>query len=62
MRGTAAAGVVRAKTGTTDNSTALSGFAGDRYVFSVIVNGNPVSWVGSRDAEDAFAEALAAAQ
>jgi len=62
MRGTAAAGVVRAKTGTTDNSTALSGFAGDRYVFSVIVNGNPVSWVGSRDAEDAFAEALAAAE
>ena len=27
--------------GTTDNSTALSGFAGDRYVFSVIVNGDP---------------------
>jgi D-alanyl-D-alanine carboxypeptidase/D-alanyl-D-alanine-endopeptidase (penicillin-binding protein 4) len=62
MRGTAAAGVVRAKTGTTDDSTALSGFAGDRYVFSVIVNGNPVSWLGSRKAEDAFAEALATAQ
>ena len=62
MRGTAAAGVVRAKTGTTDNSTALSGFAGDRYVFSVIVNGDPVSWVGSRTAEDAFAVALAATQ
>lgn len=60
MRGTAAAGVVRAKTGTTDNSTALSGFVGDRYVFSVIVNGNPVSWTWSRIAEDRFAEALAA--
>ena len=60
MRGTAAAGVVRAKTGTTDNSTALSGFVGDRYVFSVIVNGNPVSWLWSRVAEDRFAEALAA--
>ena len=59
MRGTAAAGVVRAKTGTTDNSTALSGFVGDRYVFSVIVNGNPVSWLWSRVAEDRFAEALA---
>jgi len=62
MRGTAAAGVVHAKTGTTDNATALSGFAGDRYVFSVIVNGDPVSWAASRDAEDSFAVALAAAQ
>lgn len=60
MRGTAAAGVVRAKTGTTDNSTSLSGFVGDRYVFSVIVNGNPVSWLWSRIAEDRFATALAA--
>ena len=60
MRGTAAAGVVRAKTGTTDNSTALSGFVGDRYVFSVLVNGNPVSWTWSRIAEDRFATALAA--
>jgi D-alanyl-D-alanine carboxypeptidase/D-alanyl-D-alanine-endopeptidase (penicillin-binding protein 4) len=62
MRGTAAAGLVRAKTGTTDNATSLSGFAGDRYVFSVIVNGSPVSWLGSRTAEDRFATALAAAQ
>jgi len=62
MRGTAAAGVVRAKTGTTDNSTALSGFVGDRYVFSVLVNGAPVSWTASRDAEDRFAIALAAHQ
>jgi D-alanyl-D-alanine carboxypeptidase/D-alanyl-D-alanine-endopeptidase (penicillin-binding protein 4) len=62
MRGTAAAGVVRAKTGTTDNSTALSGFVGDRYVFSVLVNGAPVSWTWSRVAEDRFATALAAQQ
>ncbi|HEY4412911.1 MAG TPA: D-alanyl-D-alanine carboxypeptidase/D-alanyl-D-alanine-endopeptidase [Gaiellaceae bacterium] len=60
MRGTAAAGVVRAKTGTTDNSTALSGFVRDRYVFSVLINGNPVSWLWSRVAEDRFATALAA--
>jgi len=59
MRGTAAAGVVRAKTGTTDDSTALSGFVGDRYVFSVLVNGAPVSWTWSRAAEDRFAIALA---
>ena len=61
MRGTAAAGVVRAKTGTTDNSTALSGFVGRRYVFSVLINGDPVSWAWSRTAEDRFATALAAA-
>ncbi|HLX19807.1 MAG TPA: D-alanyl-D-alanine carboxypeptidase/D-alanyl-D-alanine-endopeptidase [Gaiellaceae bacterium] len=60
MRGTAAAGVVRAKTGTTDNATALSGFVGDRYIFSVLVNGDPVSWAWSRFAEDRFATALAA--
>ena len=60
MRRTVAAGVVRAKTGTTDNSTALSGFVRDRYVFSVLVNGDPVSWLWSRFAEDRFAEALAA--
>ena len=59
MRGTAAAGVVRAKTGTTDNSTALSGFVGSRYVFSVVINGYPVSWLWSRVAEDRFATALA---
>jgi D-alanyl-D-alanine carboxypeptidase/D-alanyl-D-alanine-endopeptidase (penicillin-binding protein 4) len=60
MRGTAAAGVVRAKTGTTDDATALSGFVRDRYVFSVLVNGRPVSWTWSRIAEDRFATALAA--
>jgi len=59
MRGTAAAGVVRAKTGTTDDATALSGFVGDRFVFSVLVNGHPVSWAWSREAEDRFATVLA---
>jgi serine-type D-Ala-D-Ala carboxypeptidase/endopeptidase (penicillin-binding protein 4) len=59
MRGTAAAGLVRAKTGTTDNATALSGFVGGRYVFSVLVDGDPVSWTASRAAEDDFAVALA---
>ena len=62
MRGTPAAGVVRAKTGTTDDSTALSGFVGDRYAFSVIVNGAPVSWTWSRIAEDSFATTLASSR
>jgi D-alanyl-D-alanine carboxypeptidase/D-alanyl-D-alanine-endopeptidase (penicillin-binding protein 4) len=59
MRGTAAAGVVLAKTGTTDNASALSGFAGDRYVFSILQNGAPVSWFWARAAQDRFASVLA---
>jgi len=61
MRGTAAAGVVHAKTGTLDDASALSGFAGDRYVFSVLQNGHPVSWTWARRAQDSFATALASA-
>jgi D-alanyl-D-alanine carboxypeptidase/D-alanyl-D-alanine-endopeptidase (penicillin-binding protein 4) len=60
MRHGPAAGVVRAKTGTTSNASALSGFVGDRYVFSVIQNGWPVSSAWARTAQDRFAEALAA--
>lgn len=62
MRGTAAAGVVLAKTGTTSNASALSGFAGDRYVFSVLQNGWPVSAAWARLAQDRFAAVLAASQ
>jgi D-alanyl-D-alanine carboxypeptidase/D-alanyl-D-alanine-endopeptidase (penicillin-binding protein 4) len=59
MRGTAAAGVVLAKTGTTDNASALSGFVGDRYVFSILENGNPVDWDWARLSQDRFAIVLA---
>ncbi len=62
MRTGPARGVVRAKTGTTSNASALSGFAGDRYAFSVLVNGWPVSWTWSRLAEDRFASVLAATE
>jgi len=55
----AATGVVRAKTGTTDNSSALSGFVGDRYVFSVVENGWPVAYAWARVAQDRFATVLA---
>jgi D-alanyl-D-alanine carboxypeptidase/D-alanyl-D-alanine-endopeptidase (penicillin-binding protein 4) len=61
MRGSPAAGVVHAKTGTLDRASALSGFAGDRYVFSVLQNGSPVSWTWARRAQDRFATALASA-
>lgn len=59
MLHSAAAGVVRAKTGTTDNASALSGFVGDRYVFSILQNGWPVSWTWARRAQDRFATILA---
>ncbi len=62
MRGTAAAGVVLAKTGTTSNASALSGFVGDRFVFSILQNGWPISWSWARLAQDRFAAVLAAAQ
>jgi serine-type D-Ala-D-Ala carboxypeptidase/endopeptidase (penicillin-binding protein 4) len=62
MLHSAAAGIVRAKTGTTSNASALSGFVGDRYVFSILQNGWPVSWTWARRAQDRFATVLAAAQ
>ena len=40
MRDTVAKGQVRAKTGTTDEASALSGYAADRYAFAVIQNGD----------------------
>ena len=62
MLHTAAAGVVRAKTGSTDEASALSGFVGDRYVFSVLENGFPISWFWAQTAQDRFAAVLAASQ
>jgi D-alanyl-D-alanine carboxypeptidase/D-alanyl-D-alanine-endopeptidase (penicillin-binding protein 4) len=62
MRGTSAAGVVLAKTGTTSNASALSGFVGDRYVFSILQNGWPISWSWARVAQDRFVAVLASSQ
>jgi serine-type D-Ala-D-Ala carboxypeptidase/endopeptidase (penicillin-binding protein 4) len=50
---------VRAKTGTTDNSSALSGFVGSRYVFSVVENGYPVRTRNAEASQDRFAQVLA---
>ena len=61
MRRGAAHGRVRAKTGTTDNSSALSGFVGDRYVFSVVENGRPVRTRYAERTQDRFAQVLAGA-
>jgi serine-type D-Ala-D-Ala carboxypeptidase/endopeptidase (penicillin-binding protein 4) len=51
---------VRAKTGTTSNSSALSGYVGSKYVFAVLQNGNPVPWTSARKSQDRFAQILAA--
>jgi serine-type D-Ala-D-Ala carboxypeptidase/endopeptidase (penicillin-binding protein 4) len=60
MRGSAAAGRVRAKTGTTREASALSGYVKRRYVFAVLQNGSPVSTFSARRAQDRFAAVLAA--
>jgi D-alanyl-D-alanine carboxypeptidase/D-alanyl-D-alanine-endopeptidase (penicillin-binding protein 4) len=63
MGGTPAAGRVRAKTGTLEDVTALSGFAeslgGRHYAFSILVNDFPDTLRQAMSAEDAFAVALA---
>lgn len=61
MRTGPAHGVVRAKTGTTDNSSALSGFVGDRYVFSIVENGSPVRTLRAEQSQNRFAQVLARA-
>ena len=59
MRGSAAAGRVRAKTGTLNEASALSGYVRRRYAFSVLQNGSPVSTFWARKAQDRFAAVLA---
>jgi D-alanyl-D-alanine carboxypeptidase/D-alanyl-D-alanine-endopeptidase (penicillin-binding protein 4) len=56
-----ARGVVRAKTGTTDLSSALAGYAGSGYVFAILMNGNPIPYWSARVAQDRFAQILARA-
>lgn len=52
-------GRVFAKTGTTSLASALSGYVGDRYVFSIIHNGNPVRIAAAHAAQDRFVTVLA---
>ena len=56
-----ASGVVRAKTGTTDEASALSGYVRARYAFAVLENGSPVPYWSAHRAEDRFVTALATA-
>ena len=57
---TPAAGRVRAKTGTTRESSALSGIVKGRYAFSILQNGSPVAHWSARRSQDRFAAILAA--
>ena len=59
LRRSPARGNVLAKTGTTREASALSGFVRDRYAFAVLQNGNPVSSWWARRAQDRFATVLA---
>ncbi len=52
-------GNVIAKTGTTNISSALSGYVKQRYVFAVLQNGRPVSTWWARVAQDRFVTVLA---
>jgi D-alanyl-D-alanine carboxypeptidase/D-alanyl-D-alanine-endopeptidase (penicillin-binding protein 4) len=63
MRGTAAAGNVRAKTGTLNAASSLSGYVttanGHALAFSLLMNGRPVPSVRAHAAQDAVAVLLA---
>lgn len=59
MRTGPARGLVHAKTGATDNASALSGFVGERYAFSVLENGWPVWTANAETSQDRFATVLA---
>jgi serine-type D-Ala-D-Ala carboxypeptidase/endopeptidase (penicillin-binding protein 4) len=59
MRTGPAHGLVRAKTGTTNNASSLSGFVGDRYAFSILENGSPVRVLNAEASQNRFAQILA---
>ena len=54
-----ARGHVFAKTGTTSNASALSGYVTTRWVFAILQNGNPIPWWYARRGQDRFAQVLA---
>jgi D-alanyl-D-alanine carboxypeptidase/D-alanyl-D-alanine-endopeptidase (penicillin-binding protein 4) len=60
MRTAPLRGNVHAKTGTTNDASALTGFVKDRYAFAIMQNGHPLSYWWARVAQDRFARVLAA--
>jgi D-alanyl-D-alanine carboxypeptidase/D-alanyl-D-alanine-endopeptidase (penicillin-binding protein 4) len=61
LRQAPAHGLVRAKTGTTDNASSLSGFVGDRYAFSILENGSPVRTLAAEQSQNRVVRVLAGA-
>jgi D-alanyl-D-alanine carboxypeptidase/D-alanyl-D-alanine-endopeptidase (penicillin-binding protein 4) len=59
LRRPPARGRVLAKTGTTSDASALSGYVGKRFAFAVLQNGHPLSYWWARVAQDRFAQVLA---
>jgi D-alanyl-D-alanine carboxypeptidase/D-alanyl-D-alanine-endopeptidase (penicillin-binding protein 4) len=53
--------LVRGKTGTTDQSSALAGFVGTRFAFAILNNGSPVNWSAAHTLQDRVVTALLAA-
>lgn len=60
LRKAPARGRVLAKTGTTREASALSGYVKNRFAFAIVQNGYPVSSWWARQAQDRFALVLAA--
>jgi D-alanyl-D-alanine carboxypeptidase/D-alanyl-D-alanine-endopeptidase (penicillin-binding protein 4) len=60
LRGPPVRGNVAAKTGTTREASALSGFVRGRYAFAIVQNGSPLPYWWARRAQDRFASILAA--
>ncbi|MFL6020790.1 MAG: D-alanyl-D-alanine carboxypeptidase/D-alanyl-D-alanine-endopeptidase [Gaiellaceae bacterium] len=60
LRKPPARGHVLAKTGTTQDASALSGYVSARFVFAIVQNGHPVSYWWARRAQDRFVQVLAA--
>ena len=59
LRKPPARGNVLAKTGTTSDASALSGYVRTKYAFAVLQNGHPLPYWWARRAQDRFAQVLA---
>jgi D-alanyl-D-alanine carboxypeptidase/D-alanyl-D-alanine-endopeptidase (penicillin-binding protein 4) len=62
LRDPPARGHVHAKTGTTNESSSLSGYVKQRYAFSILHNGHPLATWYAKQAEDRFVSVLARAK
>jgi D-alanyl-D-alanine carboxypeptidase/D-alanyl-D-alanine-endopeptidase (penicillin-binding protein 4) len=62
LLGASTKGHVVAKTGTTDDASALTGYVKGRYAFAILHNGYPLASWYAKEAEDRFVQVLAAAR